>query len=505
MKVLRFFFFGLLLLASGCTVGPDYHPPDVAVPNTWVCDAEDAMCREPPVDWWRLFNDDLLNCYIEAGAFFNNDILKAEAAIAQSRALRIMSASQLFPQVTADFNATKTYFSKNGPVFAITQGQTSSITGLPFQIQIPQIQNLYTALIEVTWEIDLFGKIRRGVEAADAAIGASIEYRNDVLISVLAEIARNYIEIRSFQKRGMLIEENIELLEKNAFVVKAQLEKGYVNRLDLEKIEAELAQAQSNLPQIVGQIYQRIYALSVLTGRLPEALLCELLPIAPLPKPPCELALGLRSDLLRRRPDVRQAERELAEAVANIGVAVASFFPSLTLSGDIGFQSLHLNNLFQAGSKTWALGADINMPIFQGGNLIGNLRLSEANAASAAFTFQQTVLRALEEAEGALAAFRADLQASTFLAEAVVKNKHYAFLVEKRNEMGLVNVIDVIDSIRDLNASEQTLLDSETSLLIDIITIYKALGGGWQPVEPAICLDVCPISSEEPPFMPPGQ
>lgn len=470
----------LCLLLSGCLLGPNYRPPENAVCDEW--HTECALENPPPVAWWELFSDPYLNTYIERAALFNNDILTAEANILQARAIRVMTASALFPQIAADLSATRTYFSKNGPVFSIGLGGTSPATGLPFQIQVPQIQNLYNALIDATWEIDIFGKTRRAVEAAEDQIGASIATRNDVLISVLAEVALNYMELRSAQRRGQLLDENIAYLEKIRNISASRLKAGYTNRLDLERVEAELAQTQANLPGIRAQIYQNIYALSTLTGALPEALLCELLPIEPLPCVPQTADVGLRSDLLRRRPDVRVAERKLAAATANIGVAVASFFPSFTFAADIGFQSLSLRKLFQAKSVTWAIGGGVDVPLFQGGNLIGNLRLAEAKAVAAVYTYQQVVLRALKEAETALVSYTEELQASYDLALAVQRYDALVKLTRMRYTKGLVSLTDVLDVERQWNTSAQNLLTSETAALVDLITLYKALGGGWEPI-----------------------
>jgi outer membrane protein, multidrug efflux system len=295
-------------------------------------------------------------------------------------------------------------------------------------------------------------------------------------------VAINYMELRGNQRRGMLIEEYIHLLEENVALIAKRFEVGYSDCLDLDTIEAELAQSLATLPDLCAQIYQNIYAISILTGNPPEALLAELLPIQPLPNPPQAITVGIRSDLLRRRPDVRNAERQLAAATANIGVAVASFFPTFPLVGAVGWQSLHLHNLFQAQSLTWALAGDIHIPLFQGGKLVGNLRANEAATTAAAFNYQQTVLNALEEAESGLIVYSEELQISAQLKEAARKYASLVFLTSERYAKGLVDLIDLLDSERQWNTALQNLLTSETSALIDLITLYKALGGGWEPV-----------------------
>jgi multidrug efflux system outer membrane protein len=476
----------LSLVLGGCMAGPNYRAPQNTDSGAWQS-AETSTTEAFSTDWWKYFKDPLLNQYIEKGALQNQDILIAESNILQARALRGVAASSLFPQIGADLNATKTYFSKNGPIFAIgpaagnAADTTSAATALPFAIQIPQIQTLYNALFDMSWEIDLFGKTRRGVQAAEATIGSTIEKRNDILVSVLAEIAKNYIEVRSFQQKAVLIEEKITLLEESLKIAKENAQKGLFNQIDEETIAAELFSARAELPQTIAEVYRGIYTLSVLVGEKPEALLAEMLPLRPLPDVPAAIAVGLRSDLLRRRPDIRVAERNLATATANVGVAAASFYPTITLLGEGGFQSLKIQNLFQSNSKTWALGGDVNIPIFQGGSLIGTLRASKAAAGSALIAYQQTVLRALQEAETTLKAYQQDLLSYAEQRLATESKQKVADLSLARYDAGLTNLLDFNTNERNFIASQEILLTSQTTSLLDLVSLYKALGGGWQP------------------------
>lgn len=466
-------------------MGPNYQPPELAISDTWNAGDQDT-CSDPIQSWWNVFEDALLSRYIEVATTHNYDIQNAEANILKARALRQITASQLFPHVTADLNGTKTYFSKNGPVFAIGQATgnpadtTSTTTGLPFTVQIPQIQNLFNALFDASWELDLFGKTRRALEAANAAYEGAIEKKNDVLISVLSEVARNYIDLRSFQKRAQLLEKNIKLFESQAAIIKLRLQSGYANQLDLESIEAELATARAQLPDSYSEIYRAIYTLSILLGNPPETLVDELLIEQPLPSPPLQIAVGLRSDLLRRRPDVRYAERKLAEATANIGVAIASFFPTTSLLSNGGFQSLVLPKLFEWGSKTWAYGSDVSMPVFQGGRLIGNLQLSRAEQAIAAANYQQTVLSALQDAETSLKKYQEQATATDGYQQSVQHNHYVVVLTKERYLKGLINLIDLQNNEKTLIASQLKELDSRTAELLNLISLYKSLGGGWE-------------------------
>ena len=301
--------FLLPLLLTGCMAGPNYHPPETVVSDTW--NADNQATSEPIQKWWEVFDDDLLTKYIGLATEQNYEIRTAEANILKARALRQIAASKLFPQVVADLNGTKTYFSKNGPVFAIGQATgnpgvtTSPLTGLPFTVQVPQIQNLFNALFDASWELDLFGKTRRAVESAVAEYESLVDQKNDILLTILAEVARNYIDLRSFQERAALLQKNIDLYEQNAQIVKANLQYGLANQLDLETIEAQLATAKATLPDSYSEIYRAIYTLPLLIAQPPVPLVPELLITRPLPGLPERVAEG-QTSVLRKENSRKQ-------------------------------------------------------------------------------------------------------------------------------------------------------------------------------------------------------
>lgn len=477
-----------LLFISGCMVGPNYRPPEICIEDEWTSD--DSVMKEPPIEkWWELFEDPLLDKYISLALTNNYDLQAAEANILRGRALRQIAAAKLFPHINLDVNGTKTYFSKNGPIFTIGQASgdptdtSSSTTNLPFSLQTPQIQNLFNSLFDAVWELDFFGKTRRTIEAAVAEQESMVEQKNDLLLSILAEVARNYIELRSSQERSRLMESNIALFEKQKEIIQARLEMGYANQIDLETIEAQLNSAKGSLPNVYAESYRAIYTLSTLIGHPPETLVEELLPQKPLPTSPVQIAVGLRSDLLRRRPDIRYAERKLAEATAEIGVAVASFFPTISLLSTGGLQSLMLPQLFEWGSKTWAYGADVNMPIFQGGRLIGNLQLSRAEQAMAAANYQQAVLTALQDAESHLKNYESQAAAATQYNEMVLHNQQVVTITRERHLKGLIDLMSLIANEQQLISTQLTQLESKTMELFSVISLYKALGGGWEGVK----------------------
>jgi NodT family efflux transporter outer membrane factor (OMF) lipoprotein len=478
-------------------VGPNYKKPAPNLTQDWQKEnAEEVsfLKEEPSAEWWKVFQDPLLTKYIELGQKNNKDLLRAEANILKARALRQVAASKFYPQVDFDANGSRTEYSKNGPI--VTEVGNAAPTAHAFQLQ-----NLFNSLFDVSWELDLFGKTRRSVQAAKATIESTIEQKNNLLISLMGEIARNYIEIRSFQKQKELVEKNISILELSTRVLKKSFADGYKNLLDLDSHEAELAKARADLPNLIAQIYQNIYALAALTGEIPETFITELLFPQPLPKIPTEVAIGIRSDLLRRRPDIRKAERDLAATVANIGVAVADFYPTVVLGLNAGLQSLKLSNFFQLNSKTWMVGGDIGLPIFKGGKLVGNLKVSRAESAMAAFGYQQTILNALAETESAIKNYNEDIATSKSQKVSVEKNRSLVRLSDERYKKGLVDIIDFLTYEQKLIASEKILLDDDTKSLLDVVILYKSLGGGWQTAKESHSLlnvlDSCTVEKKD--------
>ncbi len=462
----------ILLSLGGCMVGPNYQTPENKVVDTWT--SPSSVSDEAPLTaWWMVFQDPLLTKYIESAAETNQDVLIAETNILYARALRQVSAADLYPHIGLDVSAAEFKFSRNGLIFGSAAENA----------QGPKAQSLFTGLFDAVWELDLFGKTRRSVESANATMESKIEARNNVLISVFAELARNYMELRGHQKNAELTARKILLLEQRAAIVQKQLQFGYVSLLNYETILAELANVKASLPDIQAEIYRSIYSLSVLTGQVPEHLLAELIVHQPLPSPPDAVAVGLKSDLLKRRPDVRQSERELASATANIGVAVASFFPSITLGGIEGLQSLQLNKLFNSSSNIWGVGGNASVPIFEGGKVVGQLHVNQAEAQVAFQTYQKAVLAALEETESALMAYSQELESSAQYLQSASRYQSLVDLSFQRFDKGLTNRIDLLSSEQQLITAEQTLLQSQTAALVDLIALYKALGGGWDVVE----------------------
>ncbi len=465
----------LLFVLNGCVVGPNYRASNPCVSDAWVGGCAQA---EPLSDWWRVFQDPLLDRYITKAALYNNDILIAEANVLEARAQRKIAAAPFLPLVGFDFNYTKLRLSKNG-LFPSLNPLSQLPIDIPF-LQTPLVQKIFTPIFDATWELDFFGKTSRSVEMAQATLESKMEAQNDILVTVLGEVAKTYMNIRGYQKQQALTVANIALLEQIEKITKQRVNSGLDNALAQHNIQAELAELRSTLPALQGNIYLGIYSLSVLMGYPPECLLEEMLPMKALPCPPAEIELGLRSDILRRRPDVRKAERELHAATAGIGVATAQFFPSFSLFGIFGWQSEVIKKLFDWQSRNWLYSANMFQPVFTGGKLTGNLCRAKAKQIEACQTYQKTILTALQEAQSSLTSFIEDRVTTKQLRISVEESRRTRDLTLKQYENGLVDLKTLLDYDRSLISREQQLTTSEMTTLTDLISLYKALGGGWQ-------------------------
>ena len=458
-----------LLSLSACTVGPDFMRPDVQIKG-WIAQQNQ---QDVITAWWRVFNDPVLDDLIEDVAQDNLDIQIARARIAESRALKGIARAPLLPNFGSDGSLSRTKQSENNPQFIQAPG-----------IDIPQIQETYKAGFDASWEIDLFGGNRRALEAASARLGSAEALRRDVVLSVLAETARNYVTLRGGQKRLTLLKKNADLQAQTADLVSKQVKIGIARDVDLARAQAQLENTRAQIPAVEAQIRNTAYRLAVLTGRQPVALLEVLEASAPLPAPEEVIPVGLKSDLLRRRPDIQIAERELEAATADIGVAVAELYPSFNLTGSFGYLAADsLGDLIKGASEQWFFTPFIDFPIFKGGRLRANIKAAEARESQAALDYEQTVLRALEETESALVSYAKEQETRARLRRSVEASVRAANLAGKLYDKGLADFIDVLQAERDLSMAENNLVKSETRVLTNLIALYKALGGGWEVFE----------------------
>jgi multidrug efflux system outer membrane protein len=344
---------------------------------------------------------------------------------------------------------------------------------------ITRQRNLFQWGFDATWELDVFGGTRRAVEAADADLGAAVESRRDVLVTLISEVALNYVELRGAQRRLRIARENIAAQRDTVELTEQRYRAGFIGELDVAQATAQLATTESQVPLLETAARQAIYQLSVLVGEPPGALLAELEPENPLPVAPPPVPLGMPSDLLRRRPDIRVAERQLAAATARIGQATADLFPKFDLTGSIGPQASDIRHILDAKSLAWSVGPGVSWPIFDGGRIRANIAVQDARTQQALATFQKTVLTALQDVENALIAYGNERERYAALTSAEEANSRAVELSNDLYVRGLGAFLNVLDSQRALYASQDALVQSEITAITDLISLYKALGGGW--------------------------
>ena len=467
VRLVPFLLMGLFLW--GCApVGPNYTPPPVPRPEQWTQPRGSDALQPVESTWWRQLEDPLLVQCVEKALSDNQDLKAAAARVRQARAQRAAAFGTLLPSVTA------------GAGYAHSEGSETTVMG-PFMKRIDAIdQDLYQAGFDASWEIDVFGGARRSVEAATAREEASQESYRDVLVSVAAETARLYVELRGAQRQLAVAEKNAALQKHTLRLVENKREASLASQLEVEQARAQLEQTLSNIPPLQANIRAAAYAIAVLTGEPPDALLQELLETQPLPGPPDVVPVGLPSDLLRRRPDVRRAERNLHAATADIGAATADLFPRFFLTGSAGLESKKFTEVFQANSLAWSLGPSISWPVFQGGRIRANIAASEARRDEILAAYRQAVLSALKDVETALVRYAQRRLEQERIAASYAAQAKAVQMAEAQYRNGLQNFLTVLDAERRLNDIENGLAVTETRVVSDLISLYKALGGGWE-------------------------
>ncbi|MGA8182254.1 MAG: efflux transporter outer membrane subunit [Terriglobia bacterium] len=458
----------LIGLIAGCTVGPDYHRPHILSPASWSSPMEGGETNFQPIDaaWWKTFHDPKLNSLIFRAVQSNLALRVAEARIREARAQRGVVASGEGPGIGVRGSYSRNRFSKNG--FP------------PLPPSAPLDYNLYSVGFDASWELDLFGGIRRAVESANARIAVAEFGRDDVLRSLLGEVARNYIEARAFQRRIAITRENIQTQQRIVNLTRDRYHSGLASDLDVQQAEALLATTKSQVPTFETGFRNATYRLDVLLGQPTGNVLNDLSEEAPIPATPPQVPVGLPSDLLLRRPDVRRAERELAAATAQIGVAKADLFPRFSLIGDIGLLSLHTSDWWSAGSRFWSAGPIVSWPVFQSGRIRANVHVQEARAEQALAQYQQTILIAFEDVDSALTAYAKEQIRRQSLVQSVQANKRALKLADNLYRHGLADFIRVLESQRGLYQAQDSLVQSDQFVALNLVAIYKALGGGWK-------------------------
>ena len=400
---------------AGCKVGPDYKGPEMKLPDSFASTPAVSPTTQPttrPAEdlsrWWTVFNDPALDSLIERAGKSNLDLKLASIRLREAKAARGIVAAGLWPTANLDGSATRYKGSEHTP---------GAIPGFPNPAS--KDQSNYQIATDALWELDIFGGTKRGIEAADADIAAAEEVARDVMVSLMAEVALNYIQLRGSQREMTIALQNIKLQKDTLELTQTRFKAGLTGELDVARSRALVASTEAVLPPVQEAISQAIFRLSVLIGRDPGTLLGELSPEAPMPSGPVAIPPGMPSELLRRRPDIRRSERELAGATARIGVATADLFPKFTIVGNLGLQTNDMRYLAPAGSGFWSIGPSLRWPIFDAGRIRSQIAVQSARTDAALVGYERTVLLALEEVENALVGHARDQERRKALAEAV--------------------------------------------------------------------------------------
>ena len=453
-------------LLAACTVGPDYERPELELPTSWRSELTDGLQHGEVTDdaWWRSFDDPLLGDLVEAALQQNLDLRINLARLAASRAQRGVAAADQWPTVDANGSYTYRRESRN----------------TPFGAFIPRT-DIHAVSFDAAWELDLWGRVRRSVEAAERALEASGHDLQAAALSVAAEVARTYVDLRAAQRRLAIARANLGLQEQTLGLVQARLTAGLVVERDVAQARTNVETTRSRLPQLETAANAAQNRLAVLLGMTPDRLPTELTgerDEVRMPRLPESIAVGAPADLLRRRPDVRRAERAFAAEVARIGVAEADRYPTFALSGQIGLAANTASSLVEDGSDLSGFGPSLRWNLFDGGRLKHRVQALEANAEAAQVAYEQTVLLAIEETENAMTAFVLERERRKSLAAAAAQARRAVELAQTQYREGLSDFQAVLDSERSAAQIEDDLASSDAAVATNLIALFKALGGG---------------------------
>jgi multidrug efflux system outer membrane protein len=461
----------MLLTLSGCAaVGPDYVPVEPKAEDAWHTDLQGGLTGRPLnpetlAHWWTTLDDSELSNLEERAVKGNLDLKDAQARIREARALRGINKANLFPTVNAGGSITEHRLSENS-----NTGERGS---------------LYAAGFDAGWELDIFGGVRRSVEAAQANLEATQENLNNVLVSLLAEVALNYVEVRTFQARLAVTEANIKTLQESYELNQSRYQAGINDALAVQESLRLLETSRSQIPFLETGLEAAKNRLAVLLGEQPGKLHEQLAAKGAIPAVPASVAVGIPAETLRHRPDIRRAERFLAAQTARIGVATADLYPKFRLFGTIGLESLAVSEFFKYDSRTWGFGPSISWNIFDAGAIRQNIEVQTARQEQALIQYESAVLQALEEVENVLVAYAKEQQRRASLIKAEAAARQATQLAQDQYEAGLVNYNNVLDTQRALLILQDELAQSQGTVTSNLVRLYKALGGGWTPEKPA--------------------
>lgn len=468
--------FIFVTLLTGCkAVGPDYKQPDLFPEGAWHAPMQQGLARTPAdpkalAQWWTVLNDPVLTALISRAVQNNLDVKLALERIRQYRLLKGIEQSDRLPTVNASGGASWTGTSNENNTGIVTKS--------------------YNAGLDASWEIDLFGRIQRSIEAADATLSARQEALRDALVSLTADLAASYIDVRTAQIRLNVVRQSIDSQTESFQLTRWQHQAGLTDELDLHQARYSLESAKSQIPALESTLAEAMNRVAVLSGLSPGTLNETLIAPCPLPALPATIAVGLPADTLRLRPDVREAEYELIAQTAQVGVATADLYPKLSLSGSIGVDALNpaelLDNTFDPSHWARSLAASLSHTLFDAGATRKNIEVQSSLQEQALIQYKTTILSALEEVENALVAYAKEQVRLEHLTIAAQEAQTAEDLAKKKYESGLVDFTTVLTSQQTVLSYESDLATSRGTSVSNLITLYKVLGGGWTSVAPDV-------------------
>ena len=482
---------------TGCMVGPNFKPPQSATPDVFNR-TQTAQATSKPVEadfgaqWWTLFNDPTLDSLEQQLADANLDVAAASARLRQSRAEQRIAGAEEYPTLDGAASYNRERASPNGilgllgvsptgtPLESASGSAPLGAAALPPPPSGSPAYNLYQFGFDASWEVDIWGRARRGVEAATALSDASYEDRNAVLLSARAELARDYIQLRDTQILLQIARQNLQIARDATTLTENRVHEGVTTNLDVDNASALAESIEALIPTLESRCDTTINAIGLLLAKEPGELQPLLAEPRDVPALPEQVPIGVPSELVQRRPDIRKAEAQLHAATATIGMAKADFYPRISLNGSAGFQSLQLSNLASWESGQYVVGPSITLPIFEGGRLKGTLHLREAQQQEAAILYQRTVLDAWREVDDALVVYDAEQRRRDRLKKVVSLNQNALSIARQRYKEGAVDFLNVLNVQKQLLDSQSDLEQSQANAAANLITLCKVLGGGWE-------------------------
>ena len=489
---------------SACMVGPNYRAPQPAVasgyantvPTTQTTAADQATLSttrpstvtaesEPAAAWWTTLRDPELDKLVSRASAGNLSLQRAASRLVQSRATLREEGAKELPTVGNTDQFVRINSGQNVGFASLGGGGAAASSGSASARAAAQSSsinaNIWTAGLDATWEIDVFGGQRRTVEAAAADYQASVEDRRDILVSLTAEVARDYLQLRGTQERLRIARENLSLEQDTLGLTQSLRKAGFNSQLDVSRALTQVAQTRAAIVPLTTIVAQEEHAIAVLLGEEPNALAAELDAPTPVPAVPTLVSVGMPSDLLRRRPDIRRGERQIAAANARVGAAIADFYPKFSLTGDFGFDSTKFSNLFDTHSRFFILDPGISWRLFDFGRTAAEVDQNKALYTQALLSYQDAVLAALRDVEDALVAYANEQDHHAALAAAVSSAQDSVAISRDQYKQGVIDFLQVLDAQRQLLTAQDDLAQSDQAITTNLVALYKSLGGGWEP------------------------